>query len=478
MGFMDKFKDAAQQAQQAAKSAGGSVAGMGGMGGAADTAAKANKIAQQGVKHPAVLKGMRETGNKDPLSGGVEYELEVEVRPTGGDPYTATFTPAADRRARSTATSRRSAARSSSTSTPTTRSRCCSGADLPPSPDPKARSVAYDWACETEPSSQSRRHRHRDRRPHRRAVSRPHPRGHPLRGREPRSAGTRTRSASTIRAASAGSTPGSSSTTTATTRRSRRCSRARGRGPGRRDGDVDRVGRRTVRVREHEARAVRAALEPDAAALLAADPRPAALQPRGAAARRARGLADRRRVPARRWLLALVLRARDRARGLRRMVGRPRRRSGAFRSASSPSSSRTTASSSSAAGPQWRTITGGSRVYVERLLEQFGGARPHERSGAGDRAARRRGPGGQAAGGDAELLRPGRDRHPLRPGAGDARRPTAAERKVLGAMRYQANEAVLHTDRLPDANAPRAPGRAGTSTSATRPERGPRSPTG
>jgi len=64
---------------------------MGGMGGAAETAAKTNKIAQQGVKHPAVLKGMRETGNKDPLSGGVEYELEVEVRPTGGEPYTATF---------------------------------------------------------------------------------------------------------------------------------------------------------------------------------------------------------------------------------------------------------------------------------------------------------------------------------------------------------------------------------------------------
>ena len=89
MGFMDKFKDATQQAQEAAKAAGGSVANMGGMGGTADTAAKTNKIAQQGVKHPAVLKGMRETGKKDPLSGGVEYELEVEVRPTGGDPYTA-----------------------------------------------------------------------------------------------------------------------------------------------------------------------------------------------------------------------------------------------------------------------------------------------------------------------------------------------------------------------------------------------------
>src|SRR6187551_2411941 len=87
MGFMDKIK----QAQDAAKSVGGSVASMGGMAGTQEQAAKANKIATQGVQHPAVLKGMRETGNKDPLSGGVEYELEVEVRPTGGEPYAATF---------------------------------------------------------------------------------------------------------------------------------------------------------------------------------------------------------------------------------------------------------------------------------------------------------------------------------------------------------------------------------------------------
>lgn len=91
MGFMDKFKDAAAQAQQAAKAAGDSVGQMGGMGGAAAEAQKANKIAQQGVKQPAVLKSMRETGNRDPLSGGIEYELEVEVRPEGGTPYTATF---------------------------------------------------------------------------------------------------------------------------------------------------------------------------------------------------------------------------------------------------------------------------------------------------------------------------------------------------------------------------------------------------
>jgi hypothetical protein len=88
---MDRFKGVADQAQEAAKAAGESVKGMGGMGGAAAEAEKTNRIAQHGIKHPAVLKGMRETGNKDPLSGGAEFELEVEVRPTGGEAYTATF---------------------------------------------------------------------------------------------------------------------------------------------------------------------------------------------------------------------------------------------------------------------------------------------------------------------------------------------------------------------------------------------------
>ena len=88
MGLMDKFK----QVADAAKAPGQSLANMGGPAGAAEQAAKANKIAQQGVKHPAILKGMRETDRKDPLSGGADWELEVEVRPTGGEPYSATFT--------------------------------------------------------------------------------------------------------------------------------------------------------------------------------------------------------------------------------------------------------------------------------------------------------------------------------------------------------------------------------------------------
>jgi hypothetical protein len=91
MGFMDKFKDMQEQAQQAAQAAQGSAAGMGGMGGAAAEAQKAQKIAQTGVKTPATLTSLTETGNKDPLSGGVEYAIEVEVKPEGGAPYTATF---------------------------------------------------------------------------------------------------------------------------------------------------------------------------------------------------------------------------------------------------------------------------------------------------------------------------------------------------------------------------------------------------
>jgi hypothetical protein len=88
MGLMDKFK----QAADVAKAPGQSLANMGGAAGAAEHAAKVNKIGQQGVLTPAVLKGLRDTGRKDPLSGGEDWEIDVEVRPTGAAPYEATFT--------------------------------------------------------------------------------------------------------------------------------------------------------------------------------------------------------------------------------------------------------------------------------------------------------------------------------------------------------------------------------------------------
>ena len=88
MGFMDKFKQAADMA----KAPGQSLANMGGPAAAAEHAAKVNKIGQQGVLTPAVLKGQRDTSRTDPLSGGEDWEIDVEVRPAGGAPYAATFT--------------------------------------------------------------------------------------------------------------------------------------------------------------------------------------------------------------------------------------------------------------------------------------------------------------------------------------------------------------------------------------------------
>ncbi|MFI5122775.1 MAG: NAD(P)/FAD-dependent oxidoreductase [Vicinamibacteria bacterium] len=95
--------------------------------------------------------------------------------------------------------------------------------------------------------------------------------------------------------------------------------------------------------------------------------------------------------------------------------------------------------------PRWRTIEGGSRVYVERLLERFGGrvhvgapVRLVERLDAGVRVL--------ADGVGAEVF----DEVVIATHSDQAlamlASPSGAERQVLGAMRYQGNEAVLHTD--------------------------------
>ena len=95
--------------------------------------------------------------------------------------------------------------------------------------------------------------------------------------------------------------------------------------------------------------------------------------------------------------------------------------------------------------PQWRTITGGSRVYVERLLERFGG---RVRAGAPVRSIERLGGGVGVIAGDGrgEVF----DQVVIAAHSDQAlamlAAPTAAERAVLGALRYQPNDAVLHTD--------------------------------
>jgi predicted NAD/FAD-binding protein len=94
--------------------------------------------------------------------------------------------------------------------------------------------------------------------------------------------------------------------------------------------------------------------------------------------------------------------------------------------------------------PQWRTVTGGSRQYVERIAAGL----DRVRVSAAVRGLRRypdgvevRDAAGEAAGFDAAVIAV----HP-----DQALRlldePTPAERSVLGAFSYTPNEAVLHTD--------------------------------
>ncbi len=94
--------------------------------------------------------------------------------------------------------------------------------------------------------------------------------------------------------------------------------------------------------------------------------------------------------------------------------------------------------------PQWRTVTGGSRRYVERLAKEITATS----LGTPVRSLRR-----IAAG--VELLDDNDDRHAfdrvvVAVHADQAlamlAEPTAAERRTLGAFTYSTNETVLHTD--------------------------------
>ncbi len=95
--------------------------------------------------------------------------------------------------------------------------------------------------------------------------------------------------------------------------------------------------------------------------------------------------------------------------------------------------------------PQWRTVVGGSRSYVERMLEDL-----PDRAVTGDPAVsvRRRPDGVEVTLASGHRLRA--DQAVLACHADQALalmdNPTAREREVLGAFRYQGNRAVLHTD--------------------------------
>lgn len=95
--------------------------------------------------------------------------------------------------------------------------------------------------------------------------------------------------------------------------------------------------------------------------------------------------------------------------------------------------------------PQWRTVVGGSRTYVERVLAPLAG---RVRLGEGVEKVVRRARGVEVASdaGPSETF----DHVILATHSDQALAllsdPTPAEREVLGALRYRANEAVLHTD--------------------------------
>jgi hypothetical protein len=89
MGFMDKFKDAAQQAQQAAGQM-GDAAKQGMNPANIGVAADVNRIGQSGIETKAVLKSLTKVGDKQ-FGGGTEYQMEIEVQPEGGAPYPATI---------------------------------------------------------------------------------------------------------------------------------------------------------------------------------------------------------------------------------------------------------------------------------------------------------------------------------------------------------------------------------------------------
>ncbi|MGB0749332.1 MAG: NAD(P)/FAD-dependent oxidoreductase [Magnetospiraceae bacterium] len=95
--------------------------------------------------------------------------------------------------------------------------------------------------------------------------------------------------------------------------------------------------------------------------------------------------------------------------------------------------------------PQWRTVVGGSRAYVDRLTARY---RQATRVGIGARSVRR-GPKGPCV--IDSLGAEHRFDHVVLAGHADESlallaAPTAAEQRLLGAFRYQENHMVLHGD--------------------------------
>ncbi len=95
--------------------------------------------------------------------------------------------------------------------------------------------------------------------------------------------------------------------------------------------------------------------------------------------------------------------------------------------------------------PQWRTVRGGSRVYVDRLLDRFSG---EVRTRSAVQRVRRLGQGVEVQIENGERLR--FDALVLGCHGDEALKsiqaPTALEHELLGAFRYQPNRVYLHSD--------------------------------
>jgi predicted NAD/FAD-binding protein len=95
--------------------------------------------------------------------------------------------------------------------------------------------------------------------------------------------------------------------------------------------------------------------------------------------------------------------------------------------------------------PQWRTVLGGSRSYVDRISQPFADT---VRLGTGVRSVTRRPDGVELVDSKGNSAR--YDHVVIAAHADQALAmltdPTAAERSVLGALRYGANQAVMHGD--------------------------------
>ena len=193
--------------------------------------------------------------------------------------------------------------------------------------------------------------------------------------------------------------------------------------------------------------AVRAAAQPAAALVPRHGARHPALQPRGAApARRAGRRAAARRLPRARALRPRISSITTSCRWARRSGPPTRPRCSTSRRGSSLRFLHNHGMLTVDDRPVWRMITGGSARYVETPRR----AVPRTASTSRRRWSRCAAlPGGvlvKPRGQEAARFDAVVPRLPQRPGARDCSPIQPAEREVLGAIPYQRNEAVLHTD--------------------------------